>query len=559
MKPAAGAPRLERGLPWLLALALLLGGASQLDQYSISWDEGLGDLFFGQRYLSFVPSFDAKYLDFDADPYPARFSPDLSMSPFRHRPWEYYPFANLLGAATSVVLSRWLGIFDPFDGFHAVNLWLAAILVVVLYRFAARRDGLLAAAVATTSLFLLPRVVCDLLANTKDLPTMVLCALVLLVFQIAYERGSTRLLLLAGGLWGAALATKANALFLPAVILPVLILGERPEPWRGQAARLLLRLLESLLVGVVVLVAAWPWLWPAPAERFVQHLSYVGGQVFQVRAESLHPPWRALLDTTPPAFLGLAAFGLAVLAVRACRRERTALLVWSWVLVVFGRLLLPGAVNFDGVRHFLELFPALALAAGTGASVLWQQATRRLRLGPAAAALALLSLCPGTLALAVARSHPFEIADWSPLVGGLAGARQRGLPQAGDYWGLSYRLGLRYLERHALPGAVLAVPIVQHAVAVTAQSRLRPDIGLLAITVPHFPMIPPERLAVVREVAQQRPVYVMFVLRADWANELTRECSERLRPIAEWRHDGVPVLQIYRYPATRSPMNGEPR
>ena len=44
-----------------------------------------------------------------------------------------------------------------------------------------------------------------------------------------------------------------------------------------------------------------------------------------------------------------------------------------------------------------------------------------------------------------------------------------------------------------------------------------------------------------------QPVYVMFVERRDWMNELMRECLERLEPEVEWRLDGEPVLAIYRY------------
>src|SRR3990172_8796790 len=120
-------PRLRGWLPpTAMILLLWLVGFPALKQYNITWDSALGDLFFGERYLSFFTSLDPNYLDFKADVYPPDRKPDLGHSPFRIRPWEYYPFANTLAAATSEIFSRHLGWLDPFDGFHTFNLLLAA-------------------------------------------------------------------------------------------------------------------------------------------------------------------------------------------------------------------------------------------------------------------------------------------------------------------------------------------------------------------------------------------------------------------------------------------------
>ena len=66
------------------------------------------------------------------------------------------------------------------------------------------------------------------------------------------------------------------------------------------------------------------------------------------------------------------------------------------------------------------------------------------------------------------RTHPFQIAYWNVLAGGTAGAYSSGLPQAGDYWGMSYRLGLEWLNDNAPPDSALAVPVVEHAVRLVA-------------------------------------------------------------------------------------------
>jgi hypothetical protein len=551
--PTRAGSRAERLVPLALVVLLFLLGLPSLGNYSATWDEALGDFFFGERYLAFFTSLDPRYLAFDANPFPADRSPDLFVSPFKTRPWEYYPFANTLAAACSEVLSRRLRLLDPFDGFHALNLFLGAALILALYAVARPRFGPLAAITAILLLFLSPRVVCDLMANIKDFPTMVLFSLTAVAGFVAVERGSVRGVLGAGALWGLALATKANAVFLPAIPLGLLALGGVPDAWRGRRRVLVLALAAAAALGIGVLVASWPDLWADPVDPLVAHFRYIAHQKFQTRAESVAPPLEALLFTTPLPFLALFAVGLLPIARRARARDRAALLVLIWIAVVVARLHLPGAVNFDGVRHFLEIFPPMALVAGAGAS--WiagalAGAFARTLAAPRArlAALAIaLGVPVGATSVSLTRAHPFEIAYWNALAGGLGGAQARRLPQACDYWGASYRVGLRWLGEHAERDALLAVPIAEHVVRLVAPLWLRPDVGLAALTVPMIPDVEPRRLEMLRAAARERPVYVMFVLREDWMNALTDDCRARLRPAAQWTLDGAPVLAIYRY------------
>ncbi len=544
-----GAREMRVVLPLLAVFALLLLGFPALDQYNVTWDEALGDYFFGERYLSFFTSLDPVYLNFAAEPYPANRQPDLGISPFRVRPWEYYPVANTLAAATSEVLSRRLALLDPFDGFHAVNLLLGAIFVWVFCRFLAERWGLVAALGAVGMLLTAPRVVCHMMANIKDFPLMVLFSLAAVAFLRAFEAGSSRGLLGAGVILGLALGTKANALFFPAIPALVVMLARRPETWKGRRKELFATLFGAGLLAVALMVALWPYLWADPVGRLGEHLSYIGLRKGYTRAESLAPVLEAIFLTTPPLFLALAAAGLGTLGRRAWRRDPTAIFFLAWIAVVLGRYLLPQAVNFDGVRHFLELVPALAAAAGLGLATLLRYAARwrpLFALPWARAAVLGLALLPG--AWAVLWTHPFQIAYWNAFAGGPGGAYERGLPQAGDYWGTSYRQGLEWLNDNAAPDSYLAVPVIEHAVRLVAPQRLRGDVTLLPVTNPFSPRIDPERLRLTREAAGERPLYVMFVERRDWLNALMLDCLRHLEPVAEWRLDGAPILAIYRYP-----------
>jgi hypothetical protein len=534
----------------LLALALLALGFPALDTSNVTWDAALGDLFFGQRYLSYFTSFDARYLDFAADPYPPGHQPDLTASPFRSRPWEYYPVANIVGAASSVLFSRWLGWLDPFDGFQAMNLGFGLLLVLVWFPFLARRLGLLAATTGILLLFTAPRLAGDLLSNPKDYPSMALFTVALAAFASAWERGSPGGVVGAGALWGLALATKANALFLPLVVVGTIAWGPWPEGWRGRGRTLLLALVGAGLAGTAVLVGSWPYLWADPVGRLGAHLSYLLTREQAMAPGSHASALAALAWTTPLPFLLAVALGLGPLVRRLRAGDRLARLLVVWIGVVLARLHLPGAVNFDGVRHFLELFPPLAAVGGLGLAAAARFARARVpsaRRGRAlAAALVAVPLLAQVAALAAV--HPFGTTYWNELVGGLGGAQARGLPQAGDYWGASYRQGLAWLSAHAEPGSALAVPIAEHAVRLVAPVRLRADIDLLPLTSPARPGIPPPLLDRLFALAAARPVYVMTVRRDDWDNALTRFCRDRLVPVAEWRRQGGTVLAIYRLP-----------
>lgn len=562
-------------VPASICAAVLIFGFASLDQYSVTWDDALGDLFFGERYLSFLTSFDPVYLDASRNPYPPERAPDLFGSPFRVKPWEYYPVSNILGAATSAVLSRRLGLVDPFDGFHAVNLLLAVPLVFALYAWTRRAAGGLAAAVAVLLLLLSPRIVCDLLANIKDFPEMVFFALALLAFYEGWRRASTRMIVGAGALWGLALGTKANAVFVPFIVVAFLLVARRGAmndsggATRLSPLRLAIAIGAACAAGLALMVALWPYLWPDPIGRFAQNLRYIAHQKFQVRAESVAPPLEQILFTTPIPFLILFAAGLVPLARRLRARDPAAALVAAWLAIVAGRLHLPNAVNFDGVRHFLEIFPPMAIVGGFGAAWLAGAArrvvsgSRRARVLPAA----LLATLLVSNALSLVRSHPFEIAYWNALAGGLGGAQARRMPQAGDYWALSYRVALRWIGENAPPGAVLAVPFAEHAVRLTAREWLRRDVTLAfdmfdgrlppdprwpinspnALTTPVAPDIDPARIELLRRVARERPVFVLFAPREDWTNALIEECRARHPLAVEWRRGGGSVVQIYRF------------
>ncbi|MEA2488296.1 MAG: hypothetical protein QOH21_88, partial [Acidobacteriota bacterium] len=441
--------------------------------------------------------------------------------------------ANVLAAASSRLFVA-VPLLDAFDGFHALNVLLGALLLVVLYRFVERHTSTAAAVLTVLLLFLLPRLVGDFFANIKDYPEMVFFSLTLVAFFAAYERGSARGIGASGALWGLAIGTKANAAFiLPIVVLYIAARG-LGEHWRDRRRTLLLALVGAGIIAGAIVFASWPYLWEAPVARILENYRYVSGRAFD-QATTDAPWWQMLLYTTPPIVLLLFAASLPLFVGRARRREPLAILLLVWIAVVATRLSLPGALNFDGVRHFLELFPPLVMIAAIGSVEL----ARRF-ISSSAVRAAVLAVPIVLTANATVQVHPFELVYWNALIGGYSGARAAGIPQASDYWATSYRQGMRWINTNAPPNTLLVVTVSPHTVAMAAPLRLRPDIGVATLSA--------ERAY---RMAATRPVFVMFVPREEWRTPLDRTLERTQTPTASWERDGAPVLLIYQLSAPR--------
>jgi hypothetical protein len=147
-------------------------------------------------------------------------------------------------------------------------------------------------------------------------------------------------------------------------------------------------------------------------------------------------------------------------------------LLWIWLLLPLLRIARPHANFYDGNRHFIEYVPALCALAGLGVAELWRAARPIVaaRFGAAGVrGVAVAAIAGGALALVwpLWAYHPFELAYFNVLAGGLGGAQRDGLfrsastPLAngteGDYWSSSLREGMRAAAAATPPGHAIGV------------------------------------------------------------------------------------------------------
>lgn len=364
----------------------------------------------------------------------------------------------LLGIASRMLEPFQAGILGPdptglyvLAGRVAPALSFAGLVGLVAAE-AARRWGKVAGIASAWSLFVMPRVFAHAHLAALDTFMSLFWTLALLTAARAVEaRRPVLAMPFAGLAWGLALLTKIHAWFLPPLVLAWALVKLRPP--RAVAA-----VAGWFVVGVVVFVAGWPWLWYDTLPRWaafwgtgVQRTSLrveYFGRFWDDRELPWHYPWFYFAVTVPLLLHGSGVAGL----VRAWRQRREdsfpGLLAAS--ILLFLILFSTRTPVYDGDRLFLLVFPAWAMLAGLGFQMAWE------RCGNSANARRLLLGLLACQAFGTLTTHPFGLSYYNLLVGGLPGAERLGLELT--YWGDAVdRVLLDDLAGRIRPGETVAL------------------------------------------------------------------------------------------------------
>jgi hypothetical protein len=321
------------------------------------------------------------------------------------------------------------------------------------------RAGLLGVVV----LLLSPRQFADFFYNSKD-AVFLAAYLVATATMVALVRRPTAARAALHALACAlAIDVRIMGVLLPVLTLAMLGLRAWHGDYRAERARSAALLYGVLLPALVV--AFWPYLWAAPAERFWQsvvnmsHFRWDGevlyrGQLVQTTALPWHYPVVWLGITTPLLYVAGLAVALGLLGQQVARRGRRLygndaewqdLLLWGAGAGPFLAIILLHSVMYDGWRQLYFAYPPLLLLALCGLVAVWRwqppwaavQAYWRGAMGLFIAAA--LALTVGTMA----QLHPLENLYFNALAGPHPELRYEY-----DYWGLSFRQGLAWVLRH---------------------------------------------------------------------------------------------------------------
>lgn len=524
----------------LAVLVFLVSAILTLPDYGLAWDESLGNAFFGERYLYYYRTFDNNYLDFDAVPQTlAKLPLDLSASTWRDQPNVFPPFADTVAAGTLHLFSYTLNWLNPIDGLHLSAILFAALLLVSLFFFLKKRVSAVPALIAVLALASFPRFWGDAHFNIKDVPTTVLFALSIFSYVLWYEKPHWLKAILFGVLFGLTTLTKINAVFVPIVVM----LGLWGSRWRSISKGEFLPLLKQFLLHhLFMVIAAFHTIllgWPLVSRDFHAFIEYVTRFMGQgKRSGPAYFQWetiRLTFASMPEYFALFLLLGIGVAAFLMVRKKNPfyrLLLVWCLLPIV--RIALPGMSNFDGIRHYLEFIPAAAALVGIG---IWQtfQWLRTKTPRPVALSVPVLLtvLMVVNLADAFYAYRPYEFLYYNRISGGTSAAiKDYGKDQVSDYWAVSYRAGLEWINENAEANAGVFTPIGGEIVDITRRVLLRPDLKVISDEA--------------QALSSAQPVYIMFINRPAFFKSLEKKLIAEEEPVYTIEKQGHVILFVFK-------------
>lgn len=379
---------------------------------------------------------------------------------------------------------------DDLPAHRLGNILLTAIAVGVLYGTVTSGFGGWAGVAAVVALITMPRFFFHAHLAALDVPAAVAFFLVTALFWHTRQRRSVAWDVALGVAWGAALATKINALF----VLPLLLVWILAFARRGFLIR---RVIVAGVIGLPTFIALWPWLYHDTLARLIAYIRFITVDHWKIAqwyfGEALMPPpWHfpfvMLVAVTPLGitFLALAGVGRGIVAIRSdssMQREQGAqIALWTLgALVPLLALTTGRTMVYDNERLFMPAFFFVAALAGSGLDAVgrrlrrWFEWRKWPHLATPGVALAGALLFLPHLVIA-AQMYPHLLSYYSETVGGLRGATRIGLETT--YWCETYAVALPYINARAAPGAVVWVEDWSHDVLLTYQflGRLRPDV-----------------------------------------------------------------------------------
>ena len=539
--------------PYLIivyAIIYLITGFLTLSGYGLTWDEGLGNIFFGERYFFFLKTFNPVYLDFSKDLFVDHiFKINLFSSPSRLSPIEFPPISDIFSAGTMYLFSYKLKLLDPIDGFHSFKIILASLFLVAIYWFVAGRLGKATAWISVLFLSLFPRFWADMHFNPKDIPETIFFSLTIIAFYFWYEKRNSITkwksfygAIIIGLLFGCALSAKANGIFIPFIVLlsiiPLSINIKVWSNWIKQNISCLPYIILMIVSGLLFYISSWPYLYSNP----LQVVNYWKSMASLSIRNNAFVNWDALIQTIttmPEIMLFFLVFGFLFMCLHNPKNITfLSRILITWTIFPIIRSSLPGIGNFDGIRHFLEFLPAAAIISACGVVQTSNWLANKINASKKYLKVVFIVVFGFNILFIGIQYQTFSYLYYNSIIGGLSGAKNNYLGgEATDYWASSYRQGINWLNQHADSNSELITPIAPWIVDITAPLWLRPDIQVKSN---------PD-IDVLKTESGSRSIYIMFITRQSFYNPLTNYCINQLKPIYQIIIDQVPVLEIYRF------------
>ena len=349
---------------------------------------------------------------------------------------------------------------DMFQARHltaSVFGWLAIVFAALLAR---RLFGFEAGMLTMVFLLVSPRFFGHSMNNPKDIPFA--AGYTLGLYALSFARASYPFVTkkqAAGIILGVAMALniRAGGLLLVAyagLLFGILFLKDRNNYNMGRIARFAGVFMVCAVVAVLLGSVLWPWALLRPIYGPIEALSSLsrghqsGFMLFngqwvdlEISRWDYYPRWFAI--TTPLAVLAGGLASPLLLFWKKTRPYAAGLLfavIFPVAWVIYSK-----AVVYNGIRHMLFIYPAMAvLAAGTAVWLIKQCEKWKYIQGILAFVIIVGGLYDSTrFSLA---NHPNQVVYFNQLTGGMQGAFMN---YDLDYWGNSYKQGVDWVAAQA--------------------------------------------------------------------------------------------------------------
>jgi Dolichyl-phosphate-mannose-protein mannosyltransferase len=347
------------------------------------------------------------------------------------------PFSRVVSGITKALAYPFI---DKFAAYRLGPAFFFALLVTCMYRWMTELFGQATGFFSALALVVIPNLFAFAHIAVTDMPLASLWFLTVYYFWRGLKSWQWSALL--GLVWGLALATKFPAVLIPIPLTLWAHLYYRKSYYNNVFA--------MLFLSPLIMILCQPYLWQQPGLRVLEFLFeglsrayradasfpiFFLGQIYHTSQLPLYYPFFVIGVTTPEPILALALFGSACIPWLRERRAPVILFLTSAAFILVTGLL-PGAVLHDGVRQLLPVLPFLTALAGVGFFFLctwlkrlcarWRslQSIEQLPQKIAVVMIVLVLFMP---ALDTYLSHPFQLAYYNSLVGGVRGAYLRGL------------------------------------------------------------------------------------------------------------------------------------
>lgn len=532
------------------ALLFFILTFATLRDYGTSWDETL-HFSRGHAYINYFLTGTKEY----PDPRTHRrsfYQLDYQNGDFWFKENGGHPPINgILAALSNYIFYQKLGMLSDIHAHHLFNILVSSVLVFVVVFFAASTFGKFAAVVSFFALVTYPLFWAESHFNVKDPAETAFFSATIWTFYESLRGGKARWLLLSFIFFGLALGVKFNALFIPLIILPYLLIRYRSK--LSQPTRSILLIpklyLATLFLGPIIVatifIGSWPFLWdswPQNLFKVIEYYKQVGiGTRYQPDGFFISGfntfPVQWIIFTTPPVVLFLFLIGLVASWTQRNRRDvSTLLLLWFAVPII--RVSVPDASIYGGVRQILEFFPAMALISGLGAwqMVVWARLLFRRYLRNFAPATLMMQILIASAFIwpifVLVKMHPSQNVYFNFLVGGLKGAAQKNFPSWGNSYGNAYLQGINWINRNVPENAKVA--LIQGTETNAPVILFRKDLYLRNSNWSSI---------------EREGEYLMELTFNDTgrAFHYTWEYVDKfLTPLYEYKVDGVPILKIWK-------------